>query len=276
MLRQVRNKIFTAVSLLKPTVDSSLGAILNRWEIARIRNLRRRTPSTVTLFRKEISFPDGYWFLHSMEEIFCDEVYKFQSTKENPLIIDCGANIGLSVIYFKRLYPMSRIIAFEPDISLFERLKANIAGFNYQDVRLLRKGLWKTETTLSFLAEGTLGGRVIEGPSGSSRSDVISIDTVRLKDYLTDEVDFLKIDIEGAEYEVLLDCADSLKNVHFLFVEYHSTASESQKLDQVLSLISSSGFRYYIREASQNLKHPFVDKNQNWFDLQLNIFCFRS
>lgn len=272
----VRRKARFLISSLKADSNDGLTPFFTKWEIFSLRNVPRKTSSTVTLFGSQISFPDGYWFLHSMKEIFVEEVYRFQGRKADPFIIDCGANIGLSVIYFKRLFPKSKIIAFEPDGSIFEMLKKNVGAFNYEDVQLINKGLWKKETSLSFLAEGTLGGRVIDSSTGSIRPDIISIDTVRLKDYLYEEVDFLKIDIEGAEYEVLLDCADSLKNVHFLFVEYHSTANESQKLHEILSIISRSGFRYYIREAAQNVSHPFVERNRNWFDLQLNIFCFRN
>jgi FkbM family methyltransferase len=256
--------------------DAMLKPFLGKWDISRISSVPRKVPSNVNLFGSQISFPDGYWFLHSMKEIFVEEVYKFQCRKADPFVIDCGANIGLSVIYFKRRFPQSKIIAFEPDAAIFQTLKGNIAQFDYEDVQLINKGVWEKETTLSFLAEGTLGGRVVDDRASSCRSDIISIQTVRLKDYLRDQVDFLKIDIEGAEYEVLLDCADFLNNVQYLFVEYHSTASESQKLDEILSIITNSGFRYYIKEASRNVRHPFVEKNRNWFDLQLNIFCFRS
>lgn len=276
MLRTVRRKLRALIAFFKAHSDNSLAVFFSNWEIARIRNLPRKTESSVNFFMGRISFPDGYWFLHSMKEIFVEEVYKFKSDKTNPLILDCGANIGLSVIYFKKLFPKSRIIAFEPDDSIFHTLKQNVGQFKYDDVVLMNKGLWEKETTLSFLAEGTLGGRVVDHQSTASQRDIVSIQTVRLKDYLDQEVDFLKIDIEGAEYEVLVDCAQSLKNVHFLFVEYHSTAIHAQKLNEILSIITLAGFRYYIKEASRVVTHPFIEKNRNWFDLQLNIFCFRS
>ena len=50
-----------------------------------------------------------------------------------------------------------------------------------------------------------------------------TVTCVRLKDLLDDDIDFLKIDIEGAEYAVLKDCSDDLTNVKNLFVEYHGT-----------------------------------------------------
>src|SRR5688572_5955997 len=76
--------------------------------------------------RKKISFlkytfivPDALSFLWQFKEIFVDEYYNFTSGKVSPIIVDCGANIGTSCIYFKTLFPTSRIKAFEanPDIA---------------------------------------------------------------------------------------------------------------------------------------------------------------
>jgi FkbM family methyltransferase len=210
-----------------------------------------------------------------MDELFVEEVYRFTSVNTAPYIIDCGANIGLSIIYFKKLFPLARIVAFEPDKDLFRTLNENIEQFKFENVQVVNKGVWSEETTLSFLAEGTLGGKVIE-PAGPSEAGVISIPTVKLKDYLHEKVEFLKIDIEGAEYEVLIDCAAALKNVELLFVEYHSSPEKPQRLDEILAVIAQAGFRYHIKAASRGMTFPFIDNpKQTWFDLQLNIFCYR-
>jgi adenylosuccinate synthase len=86
------------------------------------------------------------------------------------------------------------------------------------------------------------------------------------------EVDLLKIDIEGAEYEVLKDCANSLSNVKNIFVEYHSWNSSTQKLSEILEVLEMNNFRYYIEDLSKR-KQPFINhaKEKN-MDLQLNIF----
>ena len=60
---------------------------------------------------------------------------------------------------------------------------------------------------------------------------------VRLNDLLNEEIDFLKIDIEGAELPVLKDCSDNLKNVKNLFVEYHGKYDEMFKLNEILEIL---------------------------------------
>jgi hypothetical protein len=98
---------------------------------------------------------------------------------------------------------------------------------------------------------------------------------IRLRDLMDERIDFLKIDIEGAEYDVLGDCADKLENVENLFVEYHVRSSEEQHLDEILSWIRRAGFRYYINAAADNQAHPFVSKGGEVYEMQLNISCYR-
>ncbi len=63
----------------------------------------------------EIHFVDATSLIHGFEEIFEQEIYQFNPRTEKPLIIDCGANIGLATIYFKQQYKKSKVLAFEPD-----------------------------------------------------------------------------------------------------------------------------------------------------------------
>ena len=64
---------------------------------------------------------------HLYREIFARQQYYFRAETESPLILDCGANLGMASLYFKWLYPKARVRAFEPDPSTFELLKQNLA-----------------------------------------------------------------------------------------------------------------------------------------------------
>ena len=98
--------------------------------------------------------------------------------------------------------------------------------------------------------------------------------SIRLKNILARKIDFLKIDIEGAETEVVEDCAKNLTMVKNVFVEYHSSVGKEQTLPKILSILSGSGMRYSIKEASSS-KSPFIDRVTSGFDLQLNISAYR-
>src|SRR5262245_31023688 len=73
------------------------------------------------LLGKKLAFVTGYELLHALDEIFEEEIYKIKLPSK-PTIIDCGANIGLSVIYLKLQSPDAHVIAFEPDTRNYELL----------------------------------------------------------------------------------------------------------------------------------------------------------
>ena len=85
----------------------------------------------------------------------------------------------------------------------------------------------------------------------------------------------LKLDIEGAELEVLKDCDELLCNVNNLFVEYHSFINEPQSLDVLINILERQGFRIHIHNLMPN-PQPFIKQSVYMdMDLQFNIFAYR-
>ena len=238
-----------------------------------LKKIPRYTSAKTILLGKNIEIADVPSFFSMYNEIFKKEVYKFKAESEKPYIIDCGANIGLSIIYFKKLYPEAEIIGFEPDKKIFGVLKNNIRSFGYDDVKIIQKALWNKEGEISFSSEGADAGRLIDKSEINNPSTVMA---TSLRGYLGRPVDFLKIDIEGAETVVLEDCADLLTNVKNLFVEYHSLGNKEQKLDILLSILKKAGFRYYIYNFGVLSHHPLEEKKTYLgMDMQLNIYACR-
>jgi FkbM family methyltransferase len=242
-------------------------------EIQRIQKIPRFIAGDTNLFDKPLKFVDSASFCFIYGEIFEKEIYKFNTHNPQPYIIDAGANIGLSIIYFKKLYPTAKIVAFEPDDKVFEILQHNIASFQLADVELVKKALRNEETTLQFYSEGADGGRIA---NEQDKSQIIEIPTCRLRDYLKRKVDLLKIDIEGAETKVLEDCQDLLRNVERIFVEYHSFKTQEQTLHKILAILQENSFRYQVQHIGVFSPNPFVKiHDYNKMDLQLNIFAYR-
>ena len=142
-------------------------------------------------------------------EIFEGGEYEFPCNTDAPVILDCGSHIGLSVAWFKRRFPQARITAFEPDPQNFELLQANVAANGFGGVELLNVALAAERGTARFY-----GQFKAESPMASSHSlkedwgtqrtkSWILVPTVPLGDYITGPVDYLKLDIEGMELEVL-------------------------------------------------------------------------
>jgi FkbM family methyltransferase len=209
-----------------------------------------------------------------VDEIFGDEIYKFNSNTDEPYILDCGANIGLSIYYFKKLYPKAKIVAFEPDNKIFEMLEKNISLLsNNQNIELKKEAVWTEDTYLDFFSEGSLAGSCTV--DFAHKNNTYKTKAADLKIFLNRKVDFLKMDIEGAENEVIFDIKNHLGNVENLFLEFHGLSGQPQNLDKILTLLSEKGFQYYIKQAGEIMKYPFCKEVPETFNQQLNIFCFR-
>lgn len=236
-------------------------------------DVKRYKPTQVRVLGYKIDVPDCQSFLWQFKEIFGDENYRFIASSHTPLIYNCGANVGIDVFYFKRLYPNSRILAFEADPQVAEYLQKNIQQNNLTNVEVVQKAVWTENTMVSFANEGADGGSLVVG------TKTIDIPAIRLKDWLEKEpvIDLLKMDIEGAETAVMQDCRYSLQAVKHIFIEYHAYTGHAQALDSILQILSENGFRYFIRSEADR-KQPFVhqtNKKTPHMDLQLNIFGYK-
>lgn len=239
-------------------------------EAAALLQKPRYSPGHSKVLGSKLFYTDAASTSFMLRELFLKQIYAFRCKKESPFIIDGGANIGMSLIYFKQLFPQAHILAFEPDAKIFACLEKNVQSFGLQGVELLQKGLWSEETTLQFHSEGADGGR-IDSQAGQR------IDTTRLSNFLQKPVDFLKLDIEGAELEVLKEAEEQLPLVQQLFVEYHSFIGQEQTLDELLAILRRQGFRVYVQSPALNAEQPFLEQEQYaGMDMQLNVFALRK
>nr|WP_321233417.1 FkbM family methyltransferase [uncultured Psychroserpens sp.] len=228
----------------------------------------------IQLFENPFYFHHGRAFYDTYKEVFKDGIYQFNTDSKTPLIIDCGANMGLSLLFFKKQYPSARILAFEPDTAVLPFLEKNIHSQSLSMVTLYENAVWNVTEELTFFTDNGMGGRI--GVEYENQSP-IKIKALRLRDFLDQPVDMLKIDIEGAEYTVLKDCSDMLHNVKHIFVEYHSDITGEQHLDDILGILKHNGFRYHLKESFSR-KKPFVGRHIlcEKFDMAINIFAYKN
>ena len=276
MIKKISNfflrKYFKKIGLYNVNILDSYSEIENLIpsdEFKTLRSLKRFQESSVTFLGKSLKFSDNEAFIGMVNEIFIKKNYMFNSDDDAPLIIDCGANIGLSAIFFKQIYPNSKIICFEPDPKIFEMLKYNLEQFNYSDIQTYNNAVWVRNEKLRFQTDNSWGGKIVSNDS----KNYINIDALDLNNFLKQKVDFLKIDIEGAEYEVIINCKDLIsKNVKNIFFEWHSFSNKGQVLGSLLSFFEKSNFRYHLKEASPK-GAPFIEKRTDQ-DMDTQIDCF--
>ena len=137
--------------------------------------------------------------------------------RKNPgIIIDAGANVGDYSILANQIMPACKIYAFEPVESTFQHLLSNIKDL--KNVVPIKKGLFKENCELAinlFASNEHSSIYDIEGlPIGSDSQQKIEL--VRgddfIKDNQIDSIDFLKLDVEGAEYDALLGFENAIKH----------------------------------------------------------------
>jgi FkbM family methyltransferase len=266
IFKKVKGKVLRQFNVDKALANS---------EKNRLGKLARYQSTNTVFFGKKLRIVDPLTFLSSYNEIFKNDIYKFNTTKKDITIIDCGANIGLATLYFKLNFPDAHIVAFEPDPNIFAALQENITSFGYLDVICRNEAVSDKDILLNFRLEGGHSGMIIKDKPGTGS---IPVKGIRLKHFLQefDHITFLKIDIEGEEVNVIPDIFEELKKVDYLFLEYHSFINSEQTLDKLLLTVQEAGMRYYIKEAT-NKPLPFI--NEEIFlnmDMLINIFCYRS
>jgi FkbM family methyltransferase len=187
-------------------------------------------------------------YLH--REIFVDLQYYFRASRTDPVIVDGGSNIGMSVLFFKALYPAARVLAFEPAARAHSLLTRNVEANGLRDVEVHRVALGRENAEVAFYEDP-------DDPATfrmSTRSERIPgiaspVPGRRLSDFLSAEVDLLKLDVEGAEDGVLEELSDSgaLSGVAQLVVEYHHQLDpERDFLGAFLEHIRGEGFVYQV------------------------------
>ena len=257
---------------LKDFVKSSLN--IQGHQYSYLLKRARLKQETIELNGAPFTILDGPSFSFLFEEIFIREVYNFKSDIENPCILDLGANIGVSILYFKKIFPKAIITAYEADPHVFKVLSKNLDEQGIHDVKLINKAIWNKKTKLNFTPDGADAGRVTEENSISS----FEVETDDIEQVLEefDKIDLLKIDIEGAEVEVIKRAANQLEKVDRIFVEYHSFG-ELEGLISILKILNDRHYKIYMDSPGFMNNSPLLEmKPQNGMDFQMNIFAVRT
>jgi len=217
----------------------------------------------------------GYDYLtldYLFREIFLSADYYFASNTETPVIIDCGANIGFTVLYFKKiLYPQARIYAFEPNPYACTMLKKNISLNGLKDVFVFNVALSNTEGEIPFFLSDNLGSLRASVRADRGGAHELKVKTIRLSDFiekLGEQIDLVKVDVEGAENQILDDLygrPKCLAQLNQIILEYHHKLNgEKGQLSTFLKKLEENKFDY-------NLKSNFTKIGQ-YQDLLISFY----
>jgi FkbM family methyltransferase len=226
--------------------------------------------ATQSIFGFHVSGTSYQELLYLFREIFLDGQYEFKYPGYFPTIIDCGANVGMAMLFFKRTYPGSKVVCFEPNPKVFALLQRNVNDNNLKDVQIINAGLSYKDGAMDFYvdASNTLISSIDKNRGGNKP---IQVKMMRLSSVLKDNLfDFAKIDVEGAEWGVVNDLhqTNSLQNVnHYIFEYHHNMKDSTHKLSDFLIPFEQSGFSYNFKATFESLG-DFQDVSISFFKKQ--------
>jgi FkbM family methyltransferase len=224
---------------------------------------------------KTYSLPD-LAMLH--REIFTNAEYFFLSKRPDPLILDCGSNIGMSILFFKALYPEARIIGFEPGEHTYGLLKQNISGNELKGVEVHQAALGIEDSTVDFFVypenQNSFLASTIRDRMPHKKT---LVQQVKLSRFIDREVDLLKLDVEGAEDAVLKDLRSSgaISKIDQMIVEYHHHIDKNKDIfSSFLGGLEESGFGYQISTSFQNPNSARISRGHVFQDIL--VYAYRK
>jgi len=238
--------------------DISHYAVLGRLYYLSKRRPRYRARE-ITLKGLHIAYVDILSLYMEYKDIFVHKIYHFDTETDMPRIIDAGGCIGMATLYFKRIYPKSHVIVFEPDPYQFKILSANLRQNRLRDIELRNSAVSKIEGMLTFATSGSDAGKLVD--YRDSFGGTITVPSVKLSTYLEETVDFLKMNIEGVEWDVLQEIEPFLDKVKQITLEYHHFAGIEPHLHDILQLLHRNNFSYVINhmdyQTNPGVRTPF-------------------
>lgn len=214
--------------------------------------------NTRAIFGLQISFTNYGQLLDMFEEIFILKAYKPISLENPGLILDCGANIGISVLYFKLMYPASRIIAFEPHLPTFNLLRRNIANNGLTGIEIRQRALSDHEGVMTLYGDSrlTLNMSLDKEYAAYEKTFEQETHTERLSHFVTQPIFLAKLDVEGSELMIIEDlmATEKLRDVQNLIIEYH----HDNGLEDFVERVRDFGFSSKVRKKSPETKEALL------------------
>ena len=180
----------------------------------------------------------------------------FVALGRTPLIIDAGANIGASVVYFGVMFSKSHVVALEPEKENFALMMRNVGGLNV-DARCAAIGSTADPLYLIDPGQGEWGYRAVKEQVGLPVPVFAALDLVREKIAKGYAPFIAKIDIEGGEQELFSRNAEWIDVFPLLIIELHDW------------LLPRSG-------SSRNFLRCVSDRDRDFVYYGENVFSFRN
>jgi FkbM family methyltransferase len=195
---------------------------------ARARLLREQTEITVSTsgVRHPVHLRLRTSDVGVFRQVLVTREYEAEFRKRPRVIVDAGANIGLTAVFYANKYPEATIVAIEPEVSNFQILRKNTEP--YRNITALQAALWKANGYITLIdpGRGHYGFCTIDRTDtldcATTHETIAAVTVDRLMEDLNLRfIDVLKIDIEASEKEVFETPAAWIDRVGVIVIELH-------------------------------------------------------
>lgn len=215
-----------------------------------------------------VSFSDAVFYIESPEEffilseVFLEKDYRFIDDKQC-ILIDIGANIGISSLFFLKNNNVKKIYAFEPVEDTYRQALQNFSLNNVgQSVELHNYGLGKNDRSETFIfnkdIKGNTGvrGKLSRSYANQNNLEERQVAIKNVSDVFTKIIAenpgmrlVVKMDCEGAEYEIIesLNASGHLKNIDVWMIEWHDKGADS-----IETALKNAGYFIFSRQLAVN------------------------
>ena len=188
-----------------------------------------------------------------LKKILLGNTYPVVENFNPKLILDLGANLGATSMFFAINYPKARIFSFEPTEMNFRWLQKNTEAF--KNITRIKKGAYFKDTKAKIFVDSENGGRnsIYKDWTKSDKYELVEL--INLGKFLESQnlaskIDILKIDTEGCEIDILSSINHHLKKIQVIYLEYHGTSDE----EVILEILSESHIVKQKKAAAAKLK----------------------
>ena len=225
--------------------------------------------------------------LNGVYSEFETEIVK-NEIKPNDVVIDIGAHIGYFTLLFTMLVgPKGKVFSFEPEPKNFELLKKNIEINNHQNIiSECRVVSDKNEKCILYTFTSSSGANRIYKPENNSEAKPIKSESISLDEYFKNssyskKIKFIKIDVEGAEFQALLGMKSIIQSNSKLklFIEFNPSFLKQMGTEpkDLLDFLTKNNFTLFLIDSE---KHCLIEsttdnilKSNLYKDQVVNLLC---
>lgn len=276
-ITQARRRMARLLELLRAAEVRTGLSLREQWNRL-VHALGSPNPSTepLPILNARLKIASAFDALVLYQELVLEDAYAFACSRSDPFIIDGGANIGMAMACFKWRYPDARILAFEPNPELYELCRENIKlnAWKHVDLQSCALAPQEGECSLRYSMKqpmaSTLTNRISKLVPPATLQ-VARVNTKPLSAFLPSSgVDYLKLDIEGVEGDVLQEVGAALSGVRQGFIEYHYDPDATHNsLASILFCLENNAFRYRVLQPPAEQTHapgnvPLLMGQRTW------------